>query len=89
MRLRAKYLTKHELIGLECRVVDATDRGMVGISGRVVDETRNMLVIQTRDGRKMVPKRGTRFVFRVDEQVLEVEGESILARPEDRIKMRR
>ncbi|NOZ82200.1 MAG: ribonuclease P protein component 1 [Euryarchaeota archaeon] len=86
MRLRAKYLTRHELIGLECSVVSATDRGIAGISGKVVDETKNMLVIETERGRKMVPKKGTKFVFRVGERLLEVDGESILARPEDRIK---
>ncbi len=86
MRLRAKYLSRHELIGLECRVVSASDAGMVGISGRVVDETRNMLVIQGERGRKMVPKKGTVFQFVVGERLLEVEGESILARPEERIK---
>ncbi|NOZ59078.1 MAG: ribonuclease P protein subunit [Euryarchaeota archaeon] len=86
MNLRAKYITKHELIGLECEVVAASDPTLAGLRGVVVDESRNMLTIEVEGKRKRIPKAIARFRFRVGRHVLEVEGRALLARPEDRIK---
>ena len=86
MNLRAKYITKHELIGLECEVVAATDPTLVGIRGVVVDETRNTLVLEVAGRRKRVAKAIASFRFRVGSHVLEVDGKALVARPEDRIK---
>ena len=81
-----KNLHKHELVGLRLRVVRASDGGLVGMEGTVVDETRETLVIEG-ETRRTLPKRGTAFEFTLDEgshQVLE--GDAIAFRPEDRIK---
>ncbi|WP_457554843.1 ribonuclease P protein component 1 [Candidatus Pyrohabitans sp.] len=86
MNLRARYIKKHELIGLECEVVAASDPTLVGLRGVVVDESRNMLTLEVKGRRKCVPKSIARFRFRVGRHVLEVEGKAIVARPEDRIK---
>lgn len=81
-------LRKHELIGLHVEVLQATDPGQVHLSGRVVDETRNLLVIEAGGVEKRVPKQGARFRFQV-QGGLEVEGDDIRFRPEDRIKKAR
>ena len=41
-----KDIIRHELIGLHVSVVDSTDPSIVGVEGRVIDETRNTLVIE-------------------------------------------
>ncbi len=81
-------LRKHELIGLQVRVVRATDPGQVQVSGRVVDETRNLLVIEAGGVEKRIPKQGARFRFDVQGGI-EVEGDDIRFRPEDRVKKAR
>jgi len=81
-------LTKHELIGLEVAIVRASDPSLVGVQGRVVDETRNTVVVETAGREKRVPKQGSRFRFMVQGGV-EVEGDEILFRPEDRVKKAR
>jgi len=81
-------LRKHELIGLQVRVVRATDPGQRDLSGRVVDETRNMLVVEVGGVDKRIPKQGSRFRFDV-QGGLEVEGDEIRFRPEDRVKKAR
>lgn len=81
-------LRKHELIGLQVRVVRATDPGQRDLSGRVVDETRNMLIVDVGGVDKRIPKQGS--LFRFDTQGgLEVEGDEIRFRPEDRVKKAR
>ena len=81
-------LRKHELIGLAVEVVRATDPSLVGLKGRVVDETRNMLLVDTGGGEKMIAKQGSRFRFEAQGGA-EVEGDEIRFRPEDRIKRAR
>ena len=60
-------LTRHELVGLPVRVVDADSDAHVGIAGRVLHETFNTLVVRTGSGDKRVPKSGTTFEFAVVE----------------------
>ena len=81
-------LRKHELIGLQVQVVRATDPGQVSVSGRVVDETRNLLVIEAGGVEKRIPKQGARFRFEIQGGI-EVEGDEIRFRPEDRVKKAR
>jgi ribonuclease P protein subunit POP4 len=81
-------LRKHELIGLQVEVVRSTDPGQAHLTGRVVDETRNLLVIEAGGAEKRIPKQGARFRFQIQGGI-EVEGDDIRFRPEDRVKKAR
>jgi len=85
--LTEKNLVRHELIGLEVEVKKSTNKSQVGIKGKVVDETYNMLVIETEKGEKMVEKKSCVFIFKLPNgKKVEVEGWVLVGRPEDRIK---
>lgn len=91
MPRNAGNLVMHELIGLVVRVSKSSDPGKKGISGTVIDETRNTLVVETRNNkgeRRVLPKAECAFRFTLPggEGVVEVEGRAIIARPEDRTK---
>jgi len=79
-------LKRHELIGLEVEIVSSTHQGYVGIRGRVVDETRRMLVIDANGSEKKVPKASCVFEFVDGDQKERIEGAEIEFRPEDRVK---
>ena len=79
----AENLPKHELIGLQAEVEEHLDPNKEGISGEVMDETRDMLRI----GDKWVEKEGTVFLFELDEKKVRLKGDLIQKRPEDRVKM--
>ncbi len=82
-----KNLIRHELIGLEVKIKDSTDPTLKGIKGRVVDETYNMLVIETSKKEIKVPKRNCIFVFTLPSKLkVQVDGKLLVGRPEDRIK---
>ena len=82
-------ILQHELIGLNARVVKSLHPNYVGIAGRVIDETRNTLVIQYENERKIVAKSVVVFYFTMpDGTVVEINGKVIVGRPEDRIKKR-
>lgn len=82
-----KNVQAHELIGLDVEVARSDDKGKSGIKGRVVDETRNMLYVESAGKTRKMPKKECVFRFRVDDGKVEVDGGSIVGRPEDRIKL--
>ena len=79
----AENLPRHELIGLWVEVEEHSDENKVGVSGEVLDETRDMLRI----GDKWVEKEGTVFLFEVEDSKVRIKGDIINKRPEDRVDM--
>lgn len=82
-----KDLVLHELIGLEVRVVKSKNKQLEGLSGTVIDETRNMLKIETGKGEKSLAKQDCVFSFHLPSgEWVRVRGSLLVSRPEDRIK---
>ncbi len=82
-------LVKHELIGLMVEVESSPNKSQAGTNGMVVDETKNMLAIETRDGVKKIQKAGSKFIFTTPEGTrVRVDGKIIAKRHEDRVKIK-
>lgn len=82
-------ILQHEFIGLNANVVRSVHPNYVGIRGRVLDETRNTLVILHKNKKTMVIKNVAVFHFTMpDGTVVEIDGKTIVGRPENRIKKR-
>ena len=88
--MRPSTLVYHELIGRRVAVESAANTDLVGISGQIIRETTNTLVIRPGDGplgdatnnSRRVPKRGATFVFTLaDGTAVRVSGERLIARP--------
>ncbi len=84
--MNPKNLILHELIGLEVAVLSHSDPSLVGLRGKVVDETLNLLVVETPRGEKKVPKKYGVFAFKVGSKWTVVRWEEILFRPWERPK---
>lgn len=77
---------RHELVGLDVLVAHASNPASVGICGRIIDETRNMLIIAAEQGVRRIQKRHS--VFRLtlpDGRLVEVNGSLLVMAPEKRI----
>jgi ribonuclease P protein subunit POP4 len=80
-------ILRHELIGLSVRVASASATSIRGIRGVVVDETRNMLTINSGRGEAMLPKSVATFRFTLPSGVrVDVDGDRLVGRPENRLK---
>ncbi len=80
-------IIRHELIGLNVKVMNTRNTSVKGVTGVVVDETRNMLTIASRKRRIMIPKDIATFRFRLPSGVrVDVEGRRLVAKPENRLK---
>jgi ribonuclease P protein subunit POP4 len=82
-------IVQHEFIGLEAKVVKSSNPHLVGIAGKVVDETRNTFTVLHGDERKIIIKDTSVFEFVLqDGTVVEIDGKVVMGRPEDRLKKR-
>jgi ribonuclease P protein subunit POP4 len=80
-------IIRYELIGTEAKVSKSGHSDYVGLSGKVLDETRNTFTILYEGKRKKVVKDSATFHFKFsDGTVIEIEGKILVGRPEDRLK---
>ncbi len=86
MEFNKKKLAKSELIGLDVKIIKSENRFNKGIKGRIIDETKNMFVIKTKETRKKIIKN--QCVFEFEEKNIKINGKSLSTRPEERIKQR-
>ena len=75
----------HELIGLEATVVKSNNEQITGISGKIVDETKSMLFLNTINGIKKIPKEHTEWKFSFDKNESIVSGNLLAKRPQERL----
>ena len=75
-------------IGLAVEIANSSQRGLVGLKGKVVDETKNLLVIERADGKEArIPKVSSTFRFTLDDgSMIDIVGMRIAFRPEERAK---
>ena len=81
--MRDNLFMRTEFIGLDVEVLSSP---YSGISGKVVDETKNTFTIDSAGTERMVPKPGNEFRFTYEGKEFVVKGKDIQHRPEDRIK---
>jgi len=80
-------ILRHELIGLKVKIAKSSNKSLERISGIIIDETKNMLIIESKGKRKMIPKtEATLSISLENGKVVEIEGKLLVGRPEDRIK---
>ncbi|MGQ9780925.1 MAG: ribonuclease P protein component 1 [Nitrososphaeria archaeon] len=79
-------LKYHELICLKMKIAGSSIRSLVGLGGRVVMETKNMLYFDEGGRIRAAPKKVCVFEFELPSGELStVLGSTILGRPEARL----
>ena len=78
-------ITSHEFIGLDTEIIKSTNSQVVGLNGRIINETKSMFTINTEKGAKTIAKNTNNWEFSVEGVKIEVEGNKIAKRPFDRI----
>ncbi len=87
MPITEKNIVRHELIGLQTEIVKSTDAKKQGLNGRIIDETKKMLLLRTEKGEKLVEKAVCTFRITLPNgKKADVNGMLLLGRPEERIK---
>jgi len=86
--ITSRNVLGHELIGLDILVSGATNPTHRGVSGTIIDETKNLLVIQTRNGVKRIAKMHSTFRLSLPgRELVEIDGSVMVLAPERRINL--
>jgi ribonuclease P protein subunit POP4 len=76
-----------EIIGLDVQVVKSTNPSCIGIQGAIINESRNTLTIHHSNEDSIIIKNTSVFHFTTKNgTIIEVDGNIITGRPEDRVK---
>jgi RNase P/RNase MRP subunit p29 len=82
MKKKLEELLKRELIGMNIRVIGKN------IQGKIIDETKNMFMVKTGRRTKRIIKKNSKMEFMINNERILVDGCKLVARPEDRIKLK-
>ncbi len=78
------------LIGLNITIVESRDPGLVGVSGTIVDETKQMIKVKKKTGQVLlVPKGVITFSTKVDAVKLVINGKRLIGTVNQRLKQKK
>lgn len=83
--ITSENLHAHEIIGLDAKVELSGNT----MSGRVINETKNTIILQTKQGVKQIPKNVSVWKFSLYGTRHEIDGTALAGRPHDRLLHRR
>ena len=78
-------ITSHEFIGLNTEIIQSSNPQIIGLNGRIVDETKSMFRINTENGTKSIAKSKNSWKFSIEGKDVIIDGSKIAKRPFDRI----
>ena len=64
-------------------IIDSVDPTLIGIKGKILEETRRTIIVQTKNGEKTFAKDVIQFTL--DSEINVIDGATVTQRPEDRI----
>ncbi len=89
MKITPKTIIYHCLIGLKVKIVQCSNPQYLNMIGKIIDETKNTLIIEINGKEKQIPKNNCVFQFYLSEtRAVEVYGKLLIGRPEERVKKR-
>ncbi|MDH3313386.1 MAG: ribonuclease P protein subunit [Nitrosopumilus sp.] len=83
--ITADNITSHEFIGLNTEIVKSTNPQVIGLNGRIINETKSMFTINTENGTKSIAKSTNSWKFSIENKDVIIEGSKITKRPFDRL----
>jgi len=87
MKITPQNVLAHELIGLSAEIVDSKDPSLKNLRGKIVHETKNVLMFNVEHKTKKIPKNIVTLSLKLPDGIAcIVNGNDLVGRPEDRIQ---
>jgi ribonuclease P protein subunit POP4 len=82
-----KNLLYSTFIGLEAEIIRCSQRSLVGKKGIIVDETKNLIVVESGGRQVKIPKVSSQFRVTTESgEKADIDGKKIAFRPHERPK---
>jgi len=82
--ITTENIASHELIGLQTQIIESNNKQIIGLNGKIVDETKFMFTLITKKGIKRLPKSFSRWKFECNGQDGELDGSKLTRRSYER-----
>jgi len=80
-------IIRGEFIGTEGKIAKSQHSSYIGLSGKIINETKNTFTLLNAGNAKSIIKDSTVFHFKFsDGTIAEIDGKLLVGRPEDRLK---
>ncbi|MBW2982325.1 ribonuclease P protein subunit [Candidatus Woesearchaeota archaeon] len=86
MGINIKDIVKHELIGLKIKVVDSKNKTNIGIKGKIIDETKYTIIVESKGEKKRLFKNNITIDVYADRNIARINGKLLSGRPKERVK---
>jgi len=77
--------SKFDLIGQEATIVKSKNIEIIGINGKIIMETKNMIVLDTKNGKKTIPKDICQLSN--NDGIIQTDSTKLSKRPYERLEM--
>ena len=77
--------SEFDLIGQNVTISESKNKEIVGINGKIIMETKNMIVIDTKNGKRNIPKNICQLSN--NGEVIETDSNKLNKRPHERLEM--
>ena len=74
-----------DLIGQNVTITNSENKEIVGISGKVIMETKNMIVLDTKNGKKNIPKDICQLSNK--DGIIQTDSTKLSKRPHERLEI--
>ena len=74
-----------DLIGQEITISDSKNKEIIGINGEIIMETKNMIIINTKNGKRSIPKNICQLSN--NGEVIEIDSTKLNKRTHERLEM--
>ena len=83
--MNLETISEYDLIGQEITITQSKNKEIVGLKGKVIMETKNMITVNTDDGKKNIPKDICQFSN--NQGILETDSTKLSKRPHERMEI--
>ena len=84
--ITSQNILSHEFVGLETKIIESTNPQIIGLNGKIIEDTKSVFSIETIKGVKKIPKRDSKWRFFLQNSHIDLDGGKISKRPEDRVR---
>ena len=77
--------SEFDLIGQNVTISESKNKEIIGINGKIIMETKNMIVIDTKNGKRSIPKNICQLSN--NGEVIQTDSTKLNKRPHERLEM--
>jgi len=77
--------SEFDLIGQEISITNSKNKEIIGINGKIIMETKNMIVLDTKNGKKNIPKNICQLSNNAG--IIQTDSTKLSKRPHERLEI--